>query len=363
MAITDPRSKWVLAKLIDQVSTTYPLHTLFTDLGQAMKKGESVDVPTRNNVVIEQASNSSGTLAMTVQSNVPTSNRLTVDKHYGAIVEIPKMNAIFDLEGAWSDEEAKNVKIEIEDFIDQEHWDTAIGAAYNAGTTSSYWVNADGSALQKEHIGEAQAKMMNQKGVRKTDLAWVFNPWGMESVRQLPAWQLNVGQTTGAEIGFPTVGFLNGIPVVESQSVRDQRVLTGVASVIDNTAMTQVLTVASGHGIVAGMNVSTSGFSLADHNQATAVAVSDTTATTITIENMSMTTGALTDTGGTATCNLTMNGLLHRRWAFSRVQQFPGVQIVAQSGQISDELQCDTIFGTKALAGAAIMVGSPRESL
>ena len=359
MAITDPRSKFVLAKLIDKVSTSYPLHSLFTDLSPATKKGESIDIPTRSAITVEQASNSAGPLSMTTQSNVPVSNTLVTDQHYGAIVQVPRLNAIFDLEGTWSDQEADNIKIELEDYVDQVHWDDALfTGAYNTGATANYWVNQAGASLTQAHVGEAQATMLNQKGARKSDLVWVFNPWGMESVRQLPSWQANAGQVMSPEIGIPTVGMLNGIRVVESQSVRDQRELTGVASSIDGSGE-QTLTVSSGHGLVAGMTIAITGYGTADHNQSS-VSITETTATTIVVANAA---ASSTDTAGTVTCNLTMNGLLNPRWAFSRVQQVPDVRIVANTGQISDELQADVIFGYKTLAGACVGLGSPRQAL
>jgi len=355
MAVTDPRSKYVLAKLIDQVSKGFPIHSLFTNLSPAAKRGESVDIPTRGAVNIEQASNASGSLAMTVQSNAAVANTLVTDKHYGAIVEIPKLNQIFDLEGAWSDGEATNLAIELNNYVDTDHYSSALEMVTS-------WANASGSGLQQSHIGEAMAHMMSQPGARKQDLVWILNPWGMESVRQLPSWNANVGQS-GNALGIEEVGFLNGIRVVETQVVPDSKTFTSVSSTLDGVG-SQELTVGADHGLAIGMTITTSGYSNTDHNNGSnnGAVITAVTSTTVTIEDP-MHGSATTDTGGTAELKLTMNGLLNTRWAFSRVQQIPDVKIVPNPDKIAENLQADVIWGRTCLAGCMVGLGSPYRAL
>lgn len=354
MAVTDPRSKYVLAQLIDQVSSGFPIHKLFTNLSPAAKKGESIDIPTRAAISIEQASNASGSLSMTVQNNAPTATTLVTDQHYGAIVEIPKLNAIYDLEGAWSEQEATNIMIELTNYVDTAHYNAALA---QVGT----WANASGSNLQQSHVGEAMAHMMSQPGVRKQDLVWVLNPWGMESMRQLPSWSANVGQT-GTGLGVAEVGMVNGIRVVESQIVPDEKPFSSVDSEIDGSG-NQTLTLGADHGLAVGMLIETTGFGNTDHNNTGSPAeILSVTSTTVTIqENQGHSYS--TDSGGTATLKLAMNGLLNTRWAFSRVQQTPGVQVVSNPDKISDNLQADVVFGVTCLSGCMVGLGTPYRTI
>lgn len=354
----DARGKAVSDKLISKVDTLFPLSNIFTDMGPAMRVNQSIDIPTRASITVEQASNSSGATLMTLQTNAPVANNLIVDQHYGAVILIQKLQNIYDLNGKWSDQMSHQVKVELDDYIDIDCYDEAIRVgAWD--TTATRWTNVAGATVTGDMVELAMAKMRAQKGVRQADLVWTFHPYGMGAIRRLSAFVPSVNAPMG-DLGTPAVGTLHGIPVVESQSVIDQ--LTVATSAVTITSNVATATVAAGHGLVPGMLVLNSGLTDSASNL-TAQVISSVTATTV-VFPYTASNGAQGDGVGVLTVNLTCNGLLNRPWLFKSIQQVPDVKIVARSaGYIGDELQFDAIWGVKVLANSAVMIGSPRQAV
>lgn len=374
MTITtnEGRSKQVYAALIDRVSFNYPLASLFTDMGPAMKQGESVDILTRSAITIQQASTVAGASAstMTVQTSPPAASNLVVDQHYGAIVEIPPGMQEFDEEGLYAGQMAGQVQTELNFFVDTDHWWSAIGqGAWD--TTGSLWVNHAGATLTSDHIEQALATMIDQRGVQLDGCGWLFNPFGMGSVRRNSAWQPHENAIVG-QLGIPEIGLLHGIPVYVTQSVPSQRVLGTTAAVVSGSGTVLTLTIDTsatgfpGHGIVPGMIMSTC-TGLTQTVAANRV-VASVTANTIVCTVAGMADATMADGVGTATFNMNFNGLLYRPWAFSRKKLVPTARIVPVSGgasgnsRITDELQSHTMWGRRCLPGAVVGLGSPRRS-
>jgi hypothetical protein len=364
ISTTDARAKAVLAQLIDKVSAAYPLASLYTDMGAAMQKGESIDIPTRSAVTIQQVSAGAAASSMTVQTNTPTANNLKVDQHYGAIVEIPPFQQIFDLEGTWSAQLASQVQTELSNYVDATHWaETIFTGAYS--TDAKYYVNPAGDALAPADLENAWATMLDQKGVTLDGLAWVMHPFGMGSVRANSAWIPSESSASG-QIGTPLrmQGTLHGIPVFISQNVPRTKDVTSTAWAINTNVLT--VTVAAGHGLVPGLpctfNTVTAG-----GDMATATAIKSVTATTV-VFDWSASNANATE-AGTITCAKAFNALVYRPWIFSRRAVLPDVRIVPVSGgasgnsRITDELQAHTIWGSKSLAGSAIVIPSPGNSV
>lgn len=362
MSVTtnDVRAKAVYTQLIDKVSTMYPLSNLLTDMGTAMQRGESIDIPTRDTAATIEAATTGSTInQLTIQSQAATANNLVVDRHYGSAIRVGKIQDIFDLEGTWSGQLAEQIRTELGDYMDQDCYDAlCLEAAYD--TSATYWVNAAGATLTGDHVRLAMAKMLSQKGVRKENCVWVFDVYGSASLSNVTEFKSATGFLgTGnpGAFGTPTVGTLFDIPVVESQSVRSRRSIACTAVSISSNVAT--VTVASGHGLVPGMKITISGITTPLSTAATITAVS---ATTLTVP-LTASDGAMADGAGTVTCDLAMNGLVCRNRAFVRKQQMPDLRIVPESDRISDVLQFDAIWGRKALAGSFIGLGSPRQAL
>lgn len=355
--MADLRSKAVLAALIDRISARYPLSSIFTDLGPAMKLGDSIDIPTFTDALtVQDASSSGASVALTIETASATANNLVIDKHKAVFLDIPKFQRMFDLEGAWASQIANTILTKLWNYVDADLYDDLV---LNAGfsTSGAYWVNAEADALGTADINLAMAKMLAQDGVRKEDLVWVFNPYGSGSLANISAWQPQPSFLGGDKLGHPTIGFLNGVPVVESQKVRSQ--ITAACTAVSISSNVATVTVPSGHGFVPGMKITISGITTP---LTVAAAISAVTATTLTVP-LTASDGAMADGAGTVTCNISCNGLVHRPWAFRAMSQMPEIRIVPREARDSDVLQATMLWGKKSLAGAFIGLGSPREAV
>jgi len=364
VSTNDTRAKFVLDYLIDNFSVTDSPEQLFTPMGSNMPKwGESIDIPSRATpITIQQVSTLPGTTStLTLQSQAPSANNFIIDMHYGGAVEVPKLRKMRDMNGNWAQELARTIRIELGNYIGQDHWDVATTAAYD--TAGTYWVNAAGAAITVAMVELTIAKMTSQKGVSRSGLAWMFNPYGIGAIRSLPSWQSNEATMDG-KIGLPVVGALSGIPVYVSQSVRPYLTATTSAAVITGTGTVLTLTVPAGHNFVPGMKATTTG--LTSGYNVSSKTVASVTATTIVLTTTGLADGTAGDGVGTITAETPVNGLIYRPWAYSNVQQVPDIEIVKMSGggagsttKIGDEMQFDAIWGRAVLAGAVYMLGSP----
>lgn len=357
----DNREKYVSDRLINRVSVTSSLKSLFTDVvaDGRVAKNDSFEIPTRSAIQVEQVSTGSGAATMTVQTNTATPNLLTVDQHYGAVIEIGKMNAKYDLAGAWSDQLGDQVMIEIDNYVDSDVFTRALlyGGAWLAGaTTPTTWVNPSGAAVTQDMTEQALAVMSTQRGVSLEGCEWVFHPYGLGSIRRLSAFTpIHTPVAAGGSLGMRTVGELHGLPVKMTNAVPNRLSIATTAVVVSTNVATA--TVAAGHGVVAGMLLTSTGHTV---NSSANVTVTSTTETTIVYP---LTTGdaTLADGIGTLTVNLTINGLVHRPWAFIAQAKVPTIAIHARTGgKIVDELQSHTFWGSRGLPGAFIALGSPR---
>lgn len=348
--MTDARSKKVYDALIDKVSTIAQLRSLATDMGVAMQKGEVIDIPTRSAIQIEDASNGA---SMTVQTIEPSANTLTVDSHKGAIVGIPKLNRMLNMEGSYYDQLAQQILTEIGSYMDQAWYDTVLR---DGAGTAALVVNPAGDALSIDDTENALAIMTDQKGVRLDRCVWCFSAYGIGSLRRNSAWQPNTQGPEKGVLGMPVIGMLHGAPVVQSQDVlKTLSIATSAVTIATNVA---TATVAEGHGFVPGMVISTTGLT----TNATDATITSVTATTI-VFPLTASNGALADGVGTITCTRSFNSLIHMPWTFKRELQVPDVNIVPVSNAIQDNLQADAIWGFTALPGSAVALLSPASSV
>lgn len=359
--MTDNRAKAVRSALIDKVSTTFSLKNLLTDMNATgeLGKGDTVEIPTRSAVQIEQVSTGTGALAMSVQTNTATPNELKIDQHYGAIVEIGKMNEKYDLNGTWAPQLASQVKIELDTYIGTDVFKRALlyQGAWAAGSTApSTWVNPTGVALTQDMTELALAQMLNQKGVTFDGLEWILGPFGVGSLRRIAGFNAAT-PVGGGSLGMRQVGELHGIPVRVTQVAPESIAVATTAVVVASNVATA--TVAAGHGIVAGMPLTSAGHTV---NATTAVAVTSTTETTVVYP---LTTGdaTLADGVGVLTVNMSIGGLVYKPWAFFAEGKVPTVNIYPRTGgKIVDELQAEAFWGSKGLPGCFVAIGSPRRA-
>lgn len=354
VSTTDARAKYVSDKLIDKVSTSYQLRNIFTPIGEdgPMRKGESIDIPTRSAITVSQVSSGSTSNTLSVQANTPTANNLVVDQHYGAIVAIPKLQSIFDMEGSWSSQMADQVLTEIGDNMDIDLYDDLIRVgAYDS--SASYWANVAGDAISNDDLENALAIMTSQRGVRYENLVFAFHPYGMGSVRRLSAFIPNYQRAEDGNLGLPMIGTVHGVPVVVSQSVKTS--MTQACTAVSISSNVATVTVAAGHGFVPGMLITIAGITTP---LTVAAAITAVSATTLTVP-LTASDGAMADGAGTVTWARCANALVHRPWAFRRVQLVPDLRIVPRITEIDDVLQADALWGVKVLTGSCVGIASP----
>lgn len=222
---------------------------------------------------------------------------------------------------------------------------------YDSGATT-YHDNVAADALTAADIADAQAALESLDGFK--NLAYFFNPYGISSLRQISGWQPN-GDMSAARgiLGIPMVGLLHGIPVYSSNSVYRNRTIAGASSAISSNVLT--VTVASGHGVVPGMKITTAGGTA---NITTAAVVSSVNATTIVAPLTSgndATNGAVTVTVAGSENILADLNHVH----FGMENLMPQYREVSLSGSAGSELQLWQAFGRIARAGRVRVIHSP----
>lgn len=351
MAVSDVRAQMVLSELLDLDERSSYLSDLWTDMGSAMGRGETMHIPEIGALTVEDG----GTSNLTVQAITNNKTELKVDQVKAISAELPDLDDIFTMQGGWTPAVAVQLAKKIRNEMDSKDFEhLAYTTAYD--TDATYHVNEAGDALSDDDLENTIAAMLSEsggvEGADYGDLAWMFHPYGIGSVRRLSSWTKNVGPDDMG-LGIRRVGFLHEIPVYVSQSVARNPTVAATASAVSSGEFT--FTVAAGHGLVPGVKITATG---GTENITTAVAIDSVTATTVVATSGSATdasNGAMTI--ATACC---WNALVRRDFLFRRAIENWRMRVIPYGRtRTTDVIQVKRIWGRAARARGAYILHSP----
>lgn len=357
----DAAAKAVKDEILDLESRSTYLSRLWTNVGDALGAGQSLDIGEISDLTVEDAIDTSYlNTNLTVQSLTEIANNLIIDQARAISTEIRSFDRLFLNNGMFLENVSGKLFRQIAN--DRDSRDYAYGAnviAYD--TAATYHMNVAGDAASvidiENSVANAQTERSGYQGAPFDQLVWMFHPFGIGSVRVLPSWQNNEATIDGS-LGVPLVGKLCEIPVYVSQSVqRNRSVATTAVTVATNVA---TATVAADHGFVPGMFITTSGHTT---NATVAVAITSVTATTI-VYPLTASNGALADGVGLVTDATCWNGLVRRDWLWeATVADWISRVIPYGPTRTSDVIQVQHTWGRKSRSGAVFIMHTPGSSV
>jgi len=374
----DLRAKLVRAELLDLESRAQYLSDLWTDMGDALGAGQSLDVGYLTDALAAADMLDSGGANQDVAVSTATygNDNLVVDQARSIHREIPTFDDIFTAGGGWVEKLAPKVLTKLRndrDTKDIKYLLSSIAFETSAVASQAYHVNAAAAGISKAHIGTAIARMMNTEGADFSKLAWFINPWMSESVKLLPTYTSNQ-ENMSNRIGLGRIGFLNDIPVYASQSVPQSQTVACVGvTVSGGNAVFAVPAANRIHGLVVGQKVwslqattSSGNWRAVDGDdipQATPIAIGAVASDQSTITVPYAGTGT---TDATATITLTVDACPNMLVRLDHLMQATiryrvGTRVVPYGRERpTDVLQSWTIWGRKAHAGSVIVVHTPQ---
>lgn len=352
--MADARAKLVINELEPLYQRTRFFTDMVRDLREPLGKGDSIEIPDISALTVI-ASGATSTSPQAVTTNVLT---LTVDREPWINASIPQLNSTQLLDGNWSRDVARDALMMLRNNMDESLLRDFVARSlcYTASTAATYHDNVAGDALVEDDILNAKAALLSQDGVMEQNIGLVTSPYGEGSIASiagfLPSGQvLEVGQ-----LGIPRIGTVFGIPVFSTNSVQRNLSVAVTASAILSNVLT--VTVAAGHGFVAGMLVITAGLTT---NQTTYTAITSTTVTTIVLP---LTSANAADNGtGTISARSSMNIMADMTQIYVARQKFPTVRIVPDINSTGDALQVSAIWGRQGRTGRARVIHSPGSSV
>jgi hypothetical protein len=333
--MADGRQKAVSAQVFKRYATTNWVHKMVT---QEDFTGDAIDLINLSG--FESMSDSS------VRSPPSASNinneQLTVDRSPAVRSLLRKRDSIQVLNGSYGEAMGQELSDELNGGLDRSLLsDMALVKAWTTGTASSYHVNVAGAALTNTHIETAIALISESKRVRRDQMMWVCSSFGHGSVANSGLSYIAKPGPNG-QLGVGVVGELSGIPLVVSDELPARR--RTIASTAWQRATNELtITVAAGHGVVAGQMV-TFDTATAAADVSTAVAVIRTTATTIVIPQTAADAGPTTE-AGTITTQSAVNLLIAKNASHVSIQALPDTVIKQDFESTSEAVYVDTVWG------------------
>ena len=295
--------------------------------------------------------------SVSTSAQTPTSDNLTltVNKHPAVFVDLPAVSSAQNLAGGWAASIGGQAMRAIRNTMDSDYLsDVAKVAAWD--TAASYVANVAGNTLTKADFVTAHALLADQDGSDPGNFMWVFDAWAHSALLNLSEFHPN-GSVDTSVLGVPEVGQLFGAPVfIGGRSVPRQ--ITAATSAVSISSNVATATVSSGHGILAGETLSSSGLT----TDVTGVTVTSVTATTV-VYPCTASDGAFADGVGVLTTASARNLLIDRSYSHAAIQKVPSTRLVPVTGQTNDELQVSSLWGTATRPGRAIQLLSPAGSL
>lgn len=350
--MADARAKAVAPFFIDNWFTRDRFHSALRDLGSINRYGDIIDIPYQ-----AAPTNASPTSRAAAQSLLPSIYTLTADQEAFYNIAIPRLEAQQLVNGSWpmlTGEMAAEHMLNVIDLNLITYFN--LTTCWTTGTANTYHDNVGSDSLTDNDMANAEAAMLAVNGVRRENLRWFFHPYGAASVRAIADYVPGFTGSEQGRLGIPTIGSVNGIPVsINNQILNSRTVATTQVVVASNVA---TATVAAGHGIVAGMMITTSGHTV---NASTAVAVTSTTATTVVYP---LTTGdaTLADGTGTITVQSCENMLVDMANTFVAKQEMPNIRVVEDYESANSAIQFYSLFGRVGIPGRVRIMHSPATS-
>lgn len=352
--MADLRAKNVLSKMIDLSSRNfYALDVASTPMREPLGKGDTIEIGSVDDLTVRTA----GSSAQTPQAVTNSLITLVADREPWINALIPQMASMQLVDGNWADHVAEKAVVQLKNYIDREYQEHIIAQAWVTGTASTYHTNVGSDTLSSIDILNAKATLLSNDGSMEQSLVLLVHPYGEASIRSISTFVPNATDAEMGNLGITKLGRVHNVPVFMTTSVHRRRTVASTAWSVTSNVLT--ITVASGHGIVAGVPI-TFDTVTAGGDQATSTAVTSTTATTVVLP-LTASNGSATE-AGTITVQACENLLIDRGHAYSAIQKGFGTRIVPQSDTTGDALQISSIWGRIARAGRANVLCSPPAS-
>lgn len=348
--MADARAKAVLSRLADLYGRTNYGIDLVSNLREPLARGDTVEIPDISSFTVI-ADGTTSTAAAAVTTNVIS---LSANLHPWINVELPAVASMQLLDGAWASQVAEQGLVQLKNSMDQAFLRTylANSLCWTTGTAATYHDNVAGDALTGADILNCKAALLANDGVSEGNLIMIVSPYGEASIMNISAFIPNYQAAEQGNLGIPRLGYVYGVPVYSTNSIqRSNAVATTAVSVTSNVA---TATVASGHGIVAGQVISTTGLT----TNVTNATVTSTTSTTI-VYPCTTGDGAFGDGVGTITANSSDNLMLDKSQIFVAQQKMPSVRVVPHDDTTGDALQISAIWGRIGRTGRCRVLHSP----
>lgn len=343
------REKEVMKSLLPLYNQTHYLIDMIVDVGRVIGKGDTLDIPYLGALTVA----STGASDVTAQSGVPSAATLTADKDPAIFVELPHVSRTQLMSGAWSGALAPQIIAQLKNHVDTEIIEKLVLETLVYDADGDNHVNPGSDALATTDMVNVRAKgMAAHKGPKR--LAIMAHPYGVASMMNISGYIQREKSASGV-LGVPMVGEINGIPVLESNSVPNGRTFTATSTSVTSNVMT--VTYSAGHGLATGMKITTSGADNDDVASAAAVTVTGSTTFTVPLTTCNGSNGT-----PVITVEACENLLLDLNMLWGAQQRTPFIREVAQEARTGDVLQATTIYGRAGIAGySAKVLCSPKD--
>ena len=354
--MADSRAKAVTSELADLTSrANYMLDIIagVRDLREPLGRGDIVDVASVATSITVNAdgSSSSAPQALTVGA---TSVNCNLEPFVNVL--IPARDDLQVANGGW----ARGVAREGMDAL-RNSVDSSLAAfllqSIVADLSATYVDNPAADSLTSADILNCKAALLDQDGA--SDLKMFVGPFGQSSIANISGFIPNYQAAEAGRVGLEMLGSVHGLPVYQTNSIPRRRTVASTAFSDDGSTLT--LTVASGHGVEAGMPVSYDLTAGTSHDIAAAspATVSSVTATTVVVPTVSAGSGG----AGVITIQATENILVDcRNGVYVARQQMPVAALVKDINTSGSALQLSMIWGRAGRAGRARSLLSPPAS-
>lgn len=352
--MADLRAKTILAKMVDLSSRNfYAVDVAATDLREPLALGDTIDIGSVDDMTVIP----SGATATDPESVTNTTLSLVANLEPWINANIPQLASMQLMNGAWADGVAEKALVQLKNSVDRSYQLHLLGQAWVTGTAATYHTNVAADTLTSIDILNAKATLLANDGSMEQSLRLLVNPYGEASIRSISTFVPNAQDAEMGNLGITKLGKVHGIPVFMTNSVHRRRTVASTAWSVTSNVLT--ITVAAGHGIVAGMPI-TFDTVTAGGDQSTSTAVTSTTSTTVVLP-LTAANGSATE-AGTITVQACENLLIDAAHNYKAMQKAFGTRIVPLYNSTGDALQISVIWGRQGRAGRTNVLCSPPAS-
>lgn len=353
--MADARAKAVLEVLSDIYSRGRFAVDAVTPLREPLGLGDIIEVPSISALTVT-ASGATTTAPQAITTNILS---LAADRDPMINCLLPRLASTQLMNGKWAESVARQAMIMLKNSMDESFLRTYLAQVigWTTGTAATYHDNVAGDTLTSIDWLNAKAGLLAQDGCMEQNLVAFISPYAEASIRSIAAFVPNYNEAEKGNLGIPMMGRVHGVPVYVTNSIlRNLSVATTAVSVATNVA---TATVAAGHGLVAGVPITTTGHTV---NQATPTAITSTTATTVVYALTTGDVSPMADGVGTIVDASSWNIMMDIAQVFTAQQGGPMVRVVPDFQTTGDALQLSTIWGRIARAAYTRVLHSPGSS-